>query len=426
MVARYQQISVEETRFFAAPAEDRILEKLVWPLRHAKSSYTLGNFLGTISLCGMVAEMVAMLLFDITEPTLNNRPMENRDREALFGRSFEKLDPYRRVEVLRAYGAIDDQTKEAFELIRATRRRYLHLWSQDHDRLADDAVSVFKAAVRLVVRAVGQDIQKGDLVALPLKTESAFAFGRVTGDYQYKKVAPNVMHSRSVEWLKTVPRSVLPKDILLWMSGMLAVFKVTRNDAEGRVKKILSLPTSVSEDATETAEAEIEGAAGEETVNLEEAARDEILKFIETKFTGHDLARLVDAVLRAQGYKTEVSPPGPDGGVDILAGSGPLGFDKPRLCVQVKSGSGAEGQKTLNELLGVVTKFDSEQGLLVSWGGFTSPVKQDARKAFFTIRLWDQGDVVDSILQNYERLDDEIKAELPLKRIWVMVNDEAK
>jgi restriction system protein len=264
------------------------------------------------------------------------------------------------------------------------------------------------------------------LRALPLKTESAFAFGRVTGDYQYRKVAPNVMHSRSVEWLKTVPRSALPKDILLSMSGMLTVFKVTRNDAEGRVKKILSLPTSVAEDATETAEAEIEGATGEETVNLEEAARDEILKFIQTKFTGHDLARLVDAVLRAQGYKTEVSPPGPDGGVDILAGSGTLGFDKSRLCVQVKSGSGAEGQKTLNELLGVVTKFDSEQGLLVSWGGFTSPVKQDARKAFFTIRLWDQGDVVDSILQNYERLDDEIKAELPLKRIWVMVSDEGE
>jgi restriction system protein len=40
--------------------------------------------------------------------------------------------------------------------------------------------------------------------------------------------------------------------------------------------------------------------------------------------------------------------------------------------------------------------------------------------------LWDQGDVVDAVLQNYERLDDEIKAELPLKRIWVMVNDEVE
>ena len=62
----------------------------------------------------------------------------------------------------------------------------------------------------------------------------------------------------------------------------------------------------------------------------------------------------------------------------------------------------------------------------MSWGGFTNPVKLDAGKDFFRIRLWDQGDVVDAILQNYERLDDEIKAELPLKRIWVMVNDDAE
>ena len=35
-------------------------------------------------------------------------------------------------------------------------------------------------------------------------------------------------------------------------------------------------------------------------------------------------------------------------------------------------------------------------------------------------------DVVDSILQNYERLDDEVKAELPLKKIWVMVREDDK
>ncbi|MBI3466357.1 MAG: restriction endonuclease [Planctomycetes bacterium] len=267
-----------------------------------------------------------------------------------------------------------------------------------------------------------REIQKGDLVALPSKTEYVFAFGRVTGDYQYKKVAQNVMHIRTVEWLKTVPTSALPKDILLSMRGMLAVFKVTRNDAERRVKKILGL----SEDGTDTAEGEIEEITEDETVDLEEAARDEILKFIQAKFTGHDLARLVNAVLRAQGYKSEVSPPGPDGGVDILAASGPLGFHQPRLCVQVKSGSGAEGQKTFNELRGVVSKFGAEQGLLVSWGGFTNPVKQDARKDFFKIRLWDQGDLVDALLENYERLDDQIKGELPLRRIWVLVDDEAQ
>ena len=92
----------------------------------------------------------------------------------------------------------------------------------------------------------------------------------------------------------------------------------------------------------------------------------------------------------------------------------------------MKSGGGTEGQKTFNELRGVMAKYDCEQGLLVSWGGFTKQVNQDARNDFFRVRLWDQGDVVEAVLENYERLDDEIKAELPMKRIWVLVSDEAE
>ena len=271
-----------------------------------------------------------------------------------------------------------------------------------------------------------REIQAGDLVALPLKTESSLIFGKITSDYIYKVVAPNVMYIRKVEWLKTIPRSAFPKDILFSLNSSLTVFKVKRNNAESRIAKILALSPSDTDAKAKDDEADDEEGANEGVVNLEIAARDEILKFIQANFKGHDLARLVDAILRAQGYKTEVSPPGPDGGVDILAGSGSLGFDPPRLCVQVKSGGGTEGQKTFNELMGVVSKFASQQGLLVSWGGFTNPVKLDARKDFFRIRLWDQGDVIDAILHNYERLDDEIKAELPMKRIWVMVKDETE
>jgi restriction system protein len=267
------------------------------------------------------------------------------------------------------------------------------------------------------------DIQKGDLVALPLKRESAFVLGRISSDYEYKEIAPNVKHIRRVEWLKTVPRSEFPTDLLFSMNSALTVFTVHRNDAENRVNKILALPLATSL-SKEDAEVEIENIEDEDTVDLEETARDEILKFIQAEFKSHRLANLVAAVLRAEGYKTKVSPPGPDGGVDILAGSGPMGFDQPRLCVQVKSGGAAESQKTFNELLGVMSKYVCEQGLFVSWGGFTGPVKADAQKHFFKIRLWDQGDLVDAVLQNYERIDEEIKADLPLKKIWVMVNDE--
>lgn len=267
-------------------------------------------------------------------------------------------------------------------------------------------------------------MQKGDLVALPLKTESAFLFGRITSDYRYEKISANVMHIRRVEWIKAVPRSVLPEDILFSMNSALTVFTVDRNDAESRVNKLLALTPAALAFATVGAEAKIEGLADDEMIDLAETARDEILKFIQEKFKSHDLARLVAAVLRAQGYRTKVSPPGPDGGVDILAGSGPLGFDQPRLCVQVKSGTSAEGQATFNELRGVMSKYDCEQGLLVSWGGFTKHISLDARNDFFKVRLWDQGDVVDAILQGYERLDEDVKAELPLKRVWILANDD--
>ncbi len=316
-----------------------------------------------------------------------------------------------------------------------------HAWNELPDyssyRTKDDLRSLYvttypAASEKQIITGMSQvwrfahEIQKGDLVALPLKNESALAFGRVTSDYQYKQVAPNVLHVRSVQWLKTVPRSAFPKDILFSMNSALTLFKVTRNNAEERVLKILELQTSEKNIATENTDANREELEDDDAVNLEAAAQDEILKFIQANFKGHNLARLIDSVLRAEGYKTEVSPPGPDGGVDILAGSGAFGFDPPRLCVQVKSGSGAEGQRTFNELLGVVSKFDSHQGLLVSWGGFTAPVKLDAKKHFFRIRLWDQGDVVRAVLGNYERMNEEVKAELPLKRIWALVKEEAE
>jgi hypothetical protein len=50
-----------------------------------------------------------------------------------------------------------------FDVIRTRRRRYLHLWSQDHERLPGDAVEVYKAGVALVVRVIGQDVVDGKL-----------------------------------------------------------------------------------------------------------------------------------------------------------------------------------------------------------------------------------------------------------------------
>jgi restriction system protein len=163
---------------------------------------------------------------------------------------------------------------------------------------------------------------------------------------------------------------------------------------------------------------------GQDALDIEQFGRDQIMGFIGRKFRGHDFARLVDDLLKAQGYRTQFSPPGPDGGVDIIAGAGPMGFDPPRLCVQVKSGDSPAEVSVLRELQGVLSNFSAEQGLLVSWGGFRSSVRSEARQLFFQIRLWDAGDLVGALLQHYDSLPEELQAELPLKRIWALVPEE--
>ncbi|MCK4476140.1 MAG: restriction endonuclease [Methanophagales archaeon] len=289
------------------------------------------------------------------------------------------------------------------------------------EELAELYAKVYPTAKKMqAVNEIGQiwrfihEIQKGDLVALPLKKQSAIAIGEVSREYEYNELVNNIKHIRRVKWLKTIPRSAFDQDILYSLGAFMTVCQISRNDAENRVKELLrkKVPPEV-----------VEG-PGEEAIDVEEYAKDQIVKHIGRKFKGHNLARLVEAILHAQGYVTKVSEPGPDGGVDILAAAGPLGFDSPQICVQVKSSSSQADVKILRELRGVMAKVRAGQGLLVSWGGFTKEAIKEARDAFFSTRLWDAGDLLEAIFKYYERFDDELKAELPLKRIWGLVLEE--
>ena len=42
----------------------------------------------------------------------------------------------------------------------------------------------------------------------------------------------------------------------------------------------------------------------------------------------------------------------------------------------------------------------------------------------FTVRLWDSRDVVEAIYRTYEHLPAEIQADLPLKRVWMLVPED--
>src|SRR5690606_14991330 len=146
--------------------------------------------------------------------------------------------------------------------------------------------------------------------------------------------------------------------------------------AEERIRKMLSQPSLQDKVAINSESANI----AEPAPYLMETAAQQISDYIGRKFKGRKMEQLVEAILKAQGYETNLCPEGADGGVDILAGRGAMGFDAPRLCVQVKSGDSPLGREILDQLQGVMHKFKADHGLLVSWGGFKSTTIEEARR----------------------------------------------
>jgi restriction system protein len=66
----------------------------------------------------------------------------------------------------------------------------------------------------------------------------------------------------------------------------------------------------------------------------------------------------------------------------------------------------------------------AEQGLFVAWGGFKDSVIREIPRQFFRVRLWNQDTLVQQILDHYDKLDADLQAELPLKRIWSLALPE--
>lgn len=273
------------------------------------------------------------------------------------------------------------------------------------------------------------DIKESDLVVLPLKTQRAIQIGEVVGDYHFEPEGPNpFFHWRNVKWIgEAIPRENFGQDLLYSFGAFMTVCRIQRNNAENRITAMREngwKPESIKA-ATKGTPVTKDGETDlVEEIDLEEAAGDKIVKLINARFKGHELTKLVDGILRAQGYITYQSPEGADGGVDILAGAGPLGFSAPRLCVEVKSGDGPVDRPTVDKLLGAITKFKADEGLFVSWGGFKSNVQRELAAQFFQVRLWGKPELLGALFANYDRLDEEIKAELPLKRIWIVTSPE--
>jgi restriction system protein len=257
----------------------------------------------------------------------------------------------------------------------------------------------------------------GDAVVVPLKTTRKIAVGEVKSDYEFRDdLGVDIQHTRRVRWKKTdVPRTSFDQDLLYSFGAYMTFCQARAKNAQERVLDIVLGKKPVA--PTKGLEVEI-------LRDIEDEAFNQISDFISTKFKGHELATLVAAILEAQGFMTAQSPPGSDGGVDIAASRGPLGLSEPRICVQVKSSESAVGVDVYRQLKGTMSSINATHGLLVSWGGFKSTVEKEARKDAFQIRLWRPQQLIEHLLENYEKIDPEIKAKIPLRKIWALSPSE--
>lgn len=270
-------------------------------------------------------------------------------------------------------------------------------------------------------------IKTGDLVALPVKTHPDVAIGKVIGPYTYRTdIAGGPFHTRQVKWLDEFPRSAFNQDLLFSLGAAMTVCRIERNNAEARVEAMLhgkKHPKVSAKGENQTAPSPLVATDVSAMPDIELQSQDLIRERIARRFKGHKLSDLIGAVMEAQGYLTKVSPPGTDGGIDIMCGSGPLGFDTPRLIAQVKSEDGKVDVKVLRELIGVMSKLLAGHALLVGSGGFTAPARQEAAADYFKVRLWDAADVVRAVQERYDHLPESIRADLPLKGVWTLAPD---
>jgi len=230
--------------------------------------------------------------------------------------------------------------------------------------------------------------------------------GEITGDYEYNTELMEYHHIRRVKWLGEIERDKLSTRTKNVLGSISTIFKLPRESQE----EILNLLRGREEEGWDEKD-EMERIRRELIDRANEFIKDRIMKL-----DWEEMQELVAGLLRAMGYKTMVSPRGPDRGRDIMASPDGLGLEDPRIVVEVKHRLGQVGASEIRSFLGGLRQ--GIKGLYVSTGGFTKEAKYEAERSNIPITLIDLDMLVDLIIQYYDSFDTETRALLPLMKIY--------
>jgi restriction system protein len=283
------------------------------------------------------------------------------------------------------------------ELARAVAARW-PTWNKQSQAMSTGQVWRFK-----------EEIRPGDQVVSYDPSQRVYLVGTVTGPYAFipeRGEHPNVL---PVKWDGEVSRDLLSATTKNSLGAISTIFLVPPEAAADLSRAMTSKQPAEVVDAIEAADDDV-------IVEDVQARALEFVKDRAVKLDWDQMQRLVAGLLRAMGYKTRVSPAGPDRGKDIVASPDGLGFESPRIVVEVKHRQGAMGSQEIRSFLGGRHKDD--KGLYVSTGGFTKDARYEAERASIPLSLMDIDELVEAVIENYEELDNETRQLLPLRRIY--------
>jgi restriction system protein len=247
----------------------------------------------------------------------------------------------------------------------------------------------------------------GDNVVWRPKGTAVIHLGEVTGPYVFDPaVEPEYPNRRPVKWLRKVPVTAVTQGALSELGSALTFFGLKNFTDEWSALLVAKGDSPVVDDPDEIVAAVTEAS--------EQVTRDFVRKRLARDLKGHPFSQFVAAVIRTMGYRTIVSPPGADGGVDIVAHKDELGFVPPVIRVQVKSTEGTISGPTVAELQGNLAA--SEFGLFVTMGTFTAQARS---KANAHMRLVDGERFINLVLAHYEDIEPAYQRQLPLRRMYV-------
>jgi restriction system protein len=268
-----------------------------------------------------------------------------------------------------------------------------------------------------LMRLLGE-VKIGDTVVTFDRDRRLYLVGTITSDYEWVPQIGNTPHIRRVKWTHEVPRDLLTVATRNSLGSALTLFKVGIDAAKDLRVNQLPLGATITKLPSEPKDLAPE----------EKAARDEVLaemiekadEFIEdalNKLDWQQMQELVAGILRSMGYRTTVSTAGSDLGVDIFASSDGLGLQEPRIFVEVKHRDRTKvGAEQIRAFLG--GRKPGDKCLYVSTGSFTKEARYEAERASVSTTLLDLQDLRKLLVENYERLDSETRALVPLKRLY--------